>query len=65
MKPIAKINCQLNGIFYDKGDEIEVSNIEQLRKLNEKGFIEPLTQKQIQDYFKKPEIKKIFKKEEE
>ena len=53
MKPIAKINCQLNGIFYDKGDEIEVHNIEQLRKLNERGFIEPLTQKQIQDYFKK------------
>lgn len=64
MKPIAKINCQLNGIFYDKGDEIEVNNIEQLRKLNEKGFIEPLTQKQIQEYFNKPQIKNIFKKED-
>jgi len=63
MKPIAKISCQLNGIFYDKGDEIEVENIEQLNKLNERGFIEPLTQKQIQDYFKKPIYK--FKKEEE
>lgn len=53
MKPIAKINCQFNGVFYDKGDEIEVKTKEQLIKLNEKGFIEPLTPKQIQDYFKK------------
>lgn len=63
MKPIAKISCQLNGIFYDKGDVIEVNTIEQLKKLNERGFIEPLSQKQIQDYFKKPTYK--FNKEEE
>lgn len=63
MKPIAKISCQLNGVFYDKGDEIKVETIEQLQKLNERGFIEPLTQKEIQDYFKKPVYK--FKKEEE
>lgn len=55
MKPIAKINCQFNGTFYDKGDEIEVKTKEQLIELNEKGFIEPLTPKQIQDYFKKEE----------
>ena len=59
MKPIAKKDCQVNGIFYDKGDEIEVNSIEQLRKLNERGFIEPLTQKEIQDYFKKPIISKF------
>ena len=53
MKPIAKINCQFDGLFYDKGDEIEVKTKEQLIELNEKGFIEPLTPKQIQDYFKK------------
>lgn len=53
MKPIAKINCQFDGVFYDKGDEIEVKTKEQLIELNEKGFIEPLTPKQIQDYFKK------------
>jgi len=53
MKPIAKIDCQYNGIFYDKGDEIEVKNKEELIELNEKGFIEPLTPKQIQNYFKK------------
>lgn len=53
MKPIAKINCQYNGTFYDKGDEIEVQTKEELIELNEKGFIEPLTPKQIQNYFKK------------
>jgi len=63
MKPIAKISCQLNGAFYDKGDEIKVETIEQLQKLNERGFIEPLSQKEIQDYFKKPVYK--FNKEEE
>ena len=60
MKPKAKINCNINGIFYAKGDEIEVSTIEQLGKLNEKGFIEPMTAKEMQDYFKK----EITKKEE-
>lgn len=59
MKAIARIDCQVNGKFYDKGDEIEVENTEQLQKLVEKGFIEPLSQKQIQDFFKRS-----FKKEE-
>ena len=53
MKPVIKIDCQINGIYYAKGDNIEVKTIEQLRKLNEKGFIEPMTPKQMQDYFKK------------
>lgn len=60
MKPIAKKDCQINGIFYSKGDEIKSVNEEQLQKLNERGFIEPLTQKQIQDYFKKEETKKLI-----
>jgi len=55
MRPIAKINCQYNGVYYDKGDEIEVKNKEDLVILNQKGFIEPLTPKQIQNYFKKEE----------
>ena len=54
MKPVAKKDFQLDGIFYEKGEEVEIKNKEQLIKLNEKGFIEPLTPKQIQDYFKKP-----------
>lgn len=52
MKPIAKKDCQVNGIYYEVGEEIKIDNKEQLHKLNEKGFIEPLTPKQIQDYFK-------------
>lgn len=61
MKPIIKIDCQINGIYYTKGEEIDVKDKEQLIKLNERGFIEPLTQKEIQDYFKFNK----FKKEEE
>ena len=56
MKPIAKRDCKLNDTYYSKGEEIQVDNIEQLRKLNEAGFIEPLTPKQIQDYFKKTNL---------
>lgn len=53
MEPTAKIDCRVNDTFYSKGDEIKVQNEEQLQILNERGFIEPLTQKEIQDYFKK------------
>lgn len=60
MKPIAKKDFQLNGIYYAKGDEINVKNKEELIRLNEAGVIEPLTGKEIQDFFKKP----ITKKEE-
>ena len=52
MKPKATMNFELNGVFYETGDEVEVENKDQLIKLNEKGFIEPLTPKQIQNYKK-------------
>ena len=58
MKPIAKINCQINGIYYTKGDGINIKNKEELIKLNELGLIEPLTAKEIQDFVKKTIIKK-------
>lgn len=61
MKPIAKKDCKINETYYSKGDEIKVDTIEQLIKLNEIGFIETLTPKQIQDYFKN---NKIIDKEE-
>ncbi len=65
MKPIAKKDCQINGIYYTAGEEIKVSNKTQLQKLNELGFINPLTPKEIQDYFnKKPLLNNIIKKEE-
>lgn len=40
---IAKINFELNGVSYIKGDEIKIKDINIIRKLNEKGYIEPLT----------------------
>ncbi len=53
MKPTTRIDCKIDDIYYDKGEEIEIKDKEQLIELNEKGFIEPLTPKQIQNYFKK------------
>lgn len=40
---IAKKNFIVNGINYIKGDKVEGFTIEQIKILNEKGFIEPLT----------------------
>ena len=65
MKPIkAKVLCSYKGTWYEAGDEIKVETKEDLVKLNEKGFIEPLSFKDIQN-FGKEELKKIFRKEEE
>ena len=50
MKLIAKKDFNLNGIIYAVGDEVFVNSQEDLIKLNEKGFIEPLTAKQIQNF---------------
>jgi hypothetical protein len=59
---IAKKDFALNGIAYEKGDEVKVKDKSELVSLNEKGFIEPLTLKQIQNFGKEP---KENKKEEE
>ena len=42
-KIVAKKNFTANGKFYIKGDEIDIKDINAIRKLNENGFIEPLT----------------------
>lgn len=66
MKPIkARVLCSYKGAWYEAGDEIKVETKEDLVKLNEKGFIEPLTFKDIKNFGKKEEPKKIFRKEEE
>lgn len=62
MKIIAQQNFNLNGVFYEKGDEVAGLNKEQVAKLNERGFIEPLTPKQIQEFGK--ETKKFNMKED-
>lgn len=53
----AKIDFVFNGVAYEKGDTIKADTKEQLIALSEKGFIEPLTLKQIQNFNK--EKKKI------
>ena len=66
MKPIkSRVLCSYKGAWYEAGNEIKVETKEDLVKLNEKGFIEPLTFKDIQNFGKKEEPKKIFRKEEE
>lgn len=42
-KIIAKINFKLNDTSYIAGDEIKIDNINMIKKLNEKGLIEPLS----------------------
>lgn len=46
-KIIAKINFTANGKEYIVGDEINNLNYNQIVKLNEKGFIEPLDYKDL------------------
>lgn len=47
MKIIAKIDFTSNLGEFIKGDEITDLTYEQIVKLNEKGFIEPLTYKDL------------------
>ena len=48
MKPLkAKRDFTLNNIDYFIGDKVELNNINEIIKLNEKGFIEHLTRKDI------------------
>ena len=46
-KVIAKIDFSANGEYYIKGDELDKLTYEQIVKLNEKGFIEPLNYKDL------------------
>ena len=62
-KIIAKIDFIVNGKSFVKGDEInDCFNIEQIKKLNEKGFIEPLDYKDL--ILIERELKNNKKKEE-
>ena len=47
IKVIAKIDFNLNGTQYITGDEIELKDINKIIKLNELGFIEPLSHKEL------------------
>ena len=68
IKIIAKIDFTANDIGYIKGDEIKGLNYNQIVKLNEKGFIEPLEYKDlvlIKRELENPIKDFKFKKEEE
>ena len=43
----AKRDFAFNGTNYIIGDEIKVTDIAVIRKLNEKGFIKPLTYREL------------------
>ena len=65
-KIIAKKDFIVDGIPFVKGDEVDIKDIITIRKLNEKGFIEPLNFKElviIERELKNPT--KSYKKEEE
>ena len=63
-KIIAKIDFIANNKGYIKGDEIDGLNYNQIVKLNEKGFIEPLDFKDLVLIKRELENKKIKKEEE-
>ena len=46
-KLIAKKDFIIDGIPFVKGDEVDVRDISIVKKLNEKGFIEPLDFKDL------------------
>ena len=62
MKIIASIDFKLNDTFYNKGDEVKLNTKEQIIKLQERGFIEPVSQKDLQNFGKevKTETKPRF-----
>lgn len=62
-QPIATKDFTLNGIYYTKNDKVKVENIRELIRLNEKGFIEPFSGKDIQDFKKELDKEKTKNKE--
>ena len=66
IKIIAKKDFTRKGEPIFAGDEVKVNSVEELVKLNEKGFIEPLTLKEIVQFKKELENpKNDFKIKEE
>ena len=65
IKIIAKKDFTRNGEPIFVGDDVKVNSVEELVKLNEKGFIEPLTLKDIVQFKKELENPEKIKKEEE
>ena len=65
IKIIAKKDFTRSGEPIFAGDEVKVNSVEELVKLKEQGFIEPLTLKDIVQFKKELENPEKIKKEEE
>lgn len=52
-KIIAKLDFTLNNKKYKEGKEVKVNSKEELIRLNERGFIEPFSMKEIEEFFEK------------
>ena len=61
-KLIAKKDFTINGLAFIVGDEVNVKDIDTIRKLNEKGFIEPLDFKEL--VIVERQLKNGYKEEE-
>lgn len=64
-KLIVKNSFSLNGKIYAENDEIEVNDVELLYKLNEKGFVKPMSAKEIQKMADKIKKQKNIKSKED
>ena len=63
-KIVAKIDCVINGVYYEKGKEIPNLTYEQIVKANEIGYIEPLDYKDLMVVKEELSKPKIIKKED-
>ena len=63
---IVKVDCNIKNKKYVVGDEFKPQKKDMilLNRLNEKGFIEPLTKKELLEIFDSFNLKKEKKKEE-
>lgn len=65
MKLIAQKDFTIDNEFYFVNDEVKIKDYKTIVRLNEKGFIKPLTLKELVQIKKELETPKIIKKEEE
>lgn len=66
MKTIKAIKpFEYNNKYYSNGDIVNIKDFKIIAKLNELGFIEPLSTKDLQDIKYEIENPKKFKSEEE
>ena len=61
-----KVQCNVKNKEYKKGDifKPKKENMSLINKLNEKGYIEPLTEKELLEVYNSFNSKKIEKEEE-